>query len=615
MSRWRGSHRNLLSRPILEAAQLAVLIMGVCLSPPAFAETESTTAAAPRTSMAYRVEIDGVSESGLRTLLRQSSQLVAMQDNPPATVTGLRRRAQDDLARLSATLRSEAYYDNQVSYALNTDVTPVLVTLTVQSGPRFQLREFDISYDGLIRDDLPETIADLAGARGEPATGRFVLGLQAQVIDTLHNNGYPFAEVSDRKAQALLADAQLNVTLDVIPGPFVRFGGTDVSGLERTEAAYVLEHVTWHEGEPFNRQDLRETHTALEASGLFTSVLVEAEETPTDDGHLGVRIEATERAPRTVGVGLRYGTSEGAGARTFWEHRNLFGRAEHLRLEAEVSEIHQELSAQLRQPSFLRPDQVLVTGISTFNTMAESYDETGVSGSVGVERQLSERLMVHVGAEARVSVVDEGNVRRDTRLIHVPVGAAFDSSDDIFDPSEGARASLIVTPTIGDSETSLLYVRTELRGSVYHGVGPGDRVILAMRVRAGSIFGERNLDIPASDRFYSGGGGSVRGIGYQLAGPLDMNNEPIGGRSVFELGAEARIRVTERFGIVPFVEGGSAFTSDTLDFSTDMEWGAGIGLRYFTALGPIRLDVAVPLDPRKGVDDAVQLYISLGQAF
>ncbi len=563
----------------------------------------------------YQTQIEGVRDAGLLNLLSQSSQLKALEGSPPATATGLRRRAQDDLGRLNAVLRSEGYYDGEVGFRLVSGDSGTTVYLDVETGQRFDLRSFSISYDGVPPRRAPHAIADLGAVRGQPATGRLVLSLQAQVLDTLHNNGYPFAEISSRDARAILETHGLDVDLNVALGPMVTFGSTNISGLTRIDQSFVLERITWQAGEPFSRQKLRDTHTGLEGTGLFGSVAVNAADTANAAGQLDVNIEAAERAPRTVGVGLRFGTSEGAGARAYWEHRNILGRGENLRFEAQAAEIHQELSAQLRQPGFLRPNQQLITGLSVFNTVAESYDETGITGSIGLERQLDEDWLVHGRVEVRASLVDEGDVRRDTRLLQFPTGASYNSSNDVFDPDAGARLSLVITPSIGSSETDLLFTSTEIRGSFYEGIGPGDRIILAMRFRAGSILGEGTRDLPASDRFYSGGGGSVRGIGYQLAGPLDGVNDPIGGRSVFEVGAEARLRVGQRFGIVPFIEGGSAFSNDIPDFSEDLRWGAGIGVRYYTPVGPVRLDVAIPLDRREGIDDVVQIYLSLGQAF
>jgi len=122
------------------------------------------------------------------------------------------------------------------------------------------------------------------------------------------------------------------------------------------------------------------------------------------------------------------------------------------------------------------------------------------------------------------------------------------------------------------------------------------------------------MDVPADERFYAGGGGSIRGYSYQSVGPLS-GGDPVGGRSLLELSTELRLRLGERFGFVGFLDGGSAFGAAFPDFDEELLWGTGLGFRYFTAVGPLRLDFAVPLDRRHGIDDAFQVYISLGQAF
>lgn len=573
------------------------------------------SAALADTGTPYRVEIEGVSDIGLRNLLTQTSQLEAMRATPPATLTGLARRAQDDLPRLISALRSQAYYGAGVTYEVNGNQSPAVVRLIVDTGPRYRLRAFDITYDNPVNGEFAHSIEDIDGARGSFATGRYVLDLEAQVIDRLHNRGYPFAEATSRTAQAYVNDARIEVDLVVATGPYARFGTVTIEGLTRTDERYVRQRLAWEHGAPVSREAIRSTQAALSATGLFGNISIELAEMVDSDGYLPVHISLTETAPRTVGVGLRYGTSEGPGARTYWEHRNTFGSGEHLRFEGIVASIEQSLAGSLRFPDFLHPDQSLLLGTSVFNTVTESYDERGVTGSVTVERDITQNLTVQGGLEGRVSVIEEDADRRDTRTIATPIGATYDDTDSALDATEGMRLSLTLTPTFGESETSLFYMITEARATGYYALDPEDRIVLAARMRAGSIFGEQNLDIPASDRFFSGGGGSVRGIGYQLAGPLDMQNDPIGGRSVIELGAEARFRVRDRFGIVPFIEGGSVFTSDVPDFSEDLHWGAGVGFRYYTGFGPIRVDIATPLDRREGIDDVVQVYISLGQAF
>jgi translocation and assembly module TamA len=158
------------------------------------------------------------------------------------------------------------------------------------------------------------------------------------------------------------------------------------------------------------------------------------------------------------------------------------------------------------------------------------------------------------------------------------------------------------------------YARAQVDASAYRGVGKG--VVLAGRVRLGTIVGADRDSIAPSRRFYSGGGGSVRGYGYQQLGPRDVDNDPIGGRSLAEFALEARVRLKAfggNFGIVPFLDGGTLTTGSVPSFG-NWQLGAGIGLRYYSSFGPIRIDVGTPLSRQPG-DSRVAVTVSLGQAF
>jgi translocation and assembly module TamA len=185
-----------------------------------------------------------------------------------------------------------------------------------------------------------------------------------------------------------------------------------------------------------------------------------------------------------------------------------------------------------------------------------------------------------------------------------------------MNPTRGSRLWLGVAPYLTTGDDNNAFFAGETNISAYKSLHQEDRIVVAGRVRAGSILGESRAEIPASKRFYAGGGGSIRGYQFKKVGPLDDQNDPIGGRSVIELSAEARFRITERIGLVPFLDGGTVFTNP--DFTTEgddtIRWAAGLGGRYFTVIGPIRLDVAFPINKRD-VDDDFQFYVSIGQAF
>ena len=149
----------------------------------------------------------------------------------------------------------------------------------------------------------------------------------------------------------------------------------------------------------------------------------------------------------------------------------------------------------------------------------------------------------------------------------------------------------------------------------YYAIGDDDRVVLAGRGRVGTIFGEKFDEVPVDQRLFAGGANSIRGYEFQRAGPLDANADPTGGRSLVDFGAEIRARFLDDWGMVVFADGGTASRGQYLDGGERMLFAAGIGARYYTKVGPVRFDIAFPLNGRDGVDDLFQFYISFGQAF
>jgi translocation and assembly module TamA len=273
-----------------------------------------------------------------------------------------------------------------------------------------------------------------------------------------------------------------------------------------------------------------------------------------------------------------------------------------------------------RRSNFLDRDQILSVQLYASNVNRDAYDARTAGITAGFERitnQLWQKEWTwSIGAELLAS--DERDVilatntrrRRTFFIAALPLGLAYDNTDDLLNPEEGFRLSALVSPELSLQDQVFGYVRVQLDGSLY--VQLMDALTLASRVRLGAIPGAGREDIAPSRRFYAGGGGSVRGYSYQAIGPRDANNDPIGGRSLVEMALEARYRFGN-FGIVPFIDAGAIYTDLYPDF-TDLRFGAGLGVRYYSSFGPIRIDVGTPLNPQPG-DPVIAVYVSLGQAF
>jgi translocation and assembly module TamA len=325
-------------------------------------------------------------------------------------------------------------------------------------------------------------------------------------------------------------------------------------------------------------------------------------------------VRLREARPRSFGGGLNYSSSEGVGADVFWEHRNLLGRQERLRFDVEGGELIQRVSGRFTKPNFARFGQDLTASQIIDQEDTDAFNGLLATTQAGIERAFGPRLKASAGGLFEYAALTDDTGEHTFALLGAPLAVTWDARDDILDPTRGVRVRAETTPFFGVLFDDALFLRNEVTASTYWAPLAGNTVVLAGRARLGSIVGDATADIPANRRFYAGGGGSLRGFAYQKAGPLDANRHPLGGRSVVEVGGEVRVRVFGDFGIVPFVEGGNVYDESLPQFGGRYLWSAGLGFRYYSPVGPVRLDLAVPLNPRDG-DDSFQFYVSLGQAF
>lgn len=580
-------------------------------------ETEAQPAGEPAApALAYDVTIEGEVDAALRAVLEGSARLYTLRDRPPPTVAGLRRRAEGDLERLVAALQSEGYYAAEVGYRLDETAEPLAVVLEVEPGARYRLRSYDISYAGAAAPppELRPTAEELGIALEAPARAPEILEVERSLLARLGERGYPLARVAERKAFVEHASESMEVRLEIDVGSPARFGPLTVEGLEAVEEDHLRRLVEWQPGEVYDSRKVEATRRAISATGLFSGVRVEPAETPDANGALPMTIAVTETAQRSIGFGANYSTDVGFGGDVFWEHRNFFGRNEKLLIELAGAQIGQSFDATLRKPLFLDRDQALILRASAENEDTNAFDQRSAGGFVGLERQLSETWKGTLGFESEYSDVEDNEGQRELFLIGLPLSADRDTTDDLLNPTEGMRLETALGLFGGTGDDDLLFGKASVGGSAYQAIDAESRFVLAGRARVGSLVGVSRDTVPADRRFYAGGGGSIRGFKFQEVGELDEDGDPLGGRSLLELSGELRARVFGDFGVVPFIDGGSAFTSSVPDFDETLRWAGGLGLRYFTGIGPVRFDIAFPLNKRDE-DDDFQFYVSFGQAF
>ena len=570
----------------------------------------------------YRAEITGAEDSDLADLLDKVSELKTLEDKPPASEEALRRRADRDLGRLADAAHSLGYWDADFSYDIDTAADPAKVAVTVKPGPLYHVESVKVLGPDGQPLSIPEDEKKLPLKPGDPARTAPVVANETALLATLGDSGHPFAKVENRRVEIDRDTQTMDVTYTLDPGPVMRFGPLAISGLERLDPAYVEGRIRWQRGEVYDASKVDETRRALIETGLFSTVQITPTADPEHPEDVRMTIGATERLHRTIGAGLAYNTSQGVGARAFWENRNLFGNAEYLRLSAEVGQQIDAFRANFRRPDFLAIDQDFLATAEVANDTPVAYRSRRAIATAGLERRFGRWLTGGVAFEVeQANVVQLANDNAITaaqrtqhyKLVGLPGYIKLDESDNLLNPTTGYRAQLSVTPAHTFSGSHLTFVTNLVSGSTYWALGSEERAILAGKLALGSLDGAPVLQLPADQRIYAGGGGSIRPYGYQMAGPL-FNNVPIGGKSSLVLNLEARIKITETIGVVPFVDAGSYYESPVPQLGRTLLYGVGLGLRYYTAFGPLRLDLATPLHKRSA-DSPIQVYISLGQAF
>lgn len=578
------------------------------------------------TEIGYDIAVDGLDDLGLEDEFNGFSALKAGKGKA-ANAAMLRARAREDEALAVKILKSRGYYDASASSVIETlpnDGGRLRAVITATPGKLYRFARIDVdAAQPVVPADLISRYLPLKV--GDPIEAERVQGAEANLTLKLGENGYPFARLGTR--DILLDDEAFtgDYTLPVDPRSRASFGAIRTRGRRQimtTKHMMVLRR--FKTGDLYDTRKVDDLRKALVATSLFQTVGVEPVETGNyaTDGTEIVDLMVTQAKGKTRSIAATGGYSTGQGIRSevTYTARNAFPEEGALILGAVGGTQEQSGSVTFRRSNAGERDRTLTLGLSggrqdydAFNAVTGTFFGRISRDSTPIWQK---KLTYSYGYELTAtneSVYNFNQFRRTRGTYFVaalPADVGIDTSDDLLNPTRGFRLKLGVSPETSVRGPIRPYVRMMLDGSYYYHAM--DSLVIAGRVRVGSIVGIDRNDLPPSRRYYGGGGGSVRGYGYQRLGPFDPNGDPVGGRSVNEFALEARYRFGN-FGIVPFIDAGNSYESSTPKFN-DLRFGAGIGGRFYTNFGPLRVDVATPLNGRKG-DSKIALYISIGQAF
>lgn len=597
-------------------------------------EDAEAVIADPRT---YVLSFETGADGTLDQALRAASALWNDREQPASGVPGLLAKARNDYARLTAALYNQGHYggvisilvDGREASAIPPDAQlndPAAIAVTVNPGRPFTFGTLSVTnrapatLDPLDQVDMPE---DAGFASGEIARAGVINRAEQLLVEAWRQQGYAKAAIASRQVVADHPSGTLDVQISVAPGAYATIGPVSVQGTENMDPEFVARQTGLVVGAEYDPDDIALARERLARLDVFRSLRLEAAEAIRADSSLPYTIFVQEQALRRFGIGATLSTLDGLGVEGFWLHRNLFGQAERLRLDARIAgigypvdtaEFDYAFGGTFTKPGILTPDTDLVAAITGERSVLPLYTETSASARVGLNHLFTDQISAAGGLAFKHSYFEDdltfGN--RNFTTFGLYASATFDNRDSQLDPTRGFYVSGTIDP-VYEFEFDNPIVRATLEGRTYLAFGPEANYVLAGRVRAGALAGPALAEIPPDMLFFAGGGGSVRGYGFRSIGVDDGMGGVTGGRYLLEASLEARARFTEEWGGVAFVDGGYV-AADTFPGLDELRLGAGIGLRYYTVLGPLRLDVAIPLNKRPG-DPDYALYVGIGQAF
>lgn len=574
------------------------------------------------------ITVDDASES-VQDAVRGASLLAAARRDGLRDPLEIFSVARAEYGRLIGVMYAAGYYSSVISVRLDgreaAEMSPLAppaavsnVTVQITPGPVFNFGQADIAplAPGTARRDLAEG----AFAPGEPARSTVVRDAAQEAISDWRDVGHAKADPTNQEITANHASALLDVDVRITPGPRLTFGALIPAGQERTRPERIVEIAGLPRGEVFSPDQLDRAAGRLRRTGTFASVALREADEPNADGSLNISATVVEAPPRRIGAGAEIDSVDGVRLSAFWLHRNLLGGAERFRISGEIGGIgasvggrDYRLALDFARPATFTPDTSLTFGAVLESVDERNYEAERVALQAGISHIFSDSLTGTIGVGYQLERARFGpsrSVRRDFSTLALPITAQWDRRDDPQDTKTGFYLAGTLTPYLGLRGTdSGIQTTADARG--YLAFGDDQRFVLAGRAQLGAVFGADLAATPRGYLFQSGGGGSVRGQPFQSLG-VTSGGVASGGQGFAALSAELRAGITETIGLVAFADAGYVSES-AFGGSSDWHAGAGIGLRYNTGIGPIRVDVGMPVQGTTG--DGVQIYIGIGQAF
>lgn len=567
-------------------------------------------------SLNYDVKFSGIKDSATKLAIENVSNLIILKKRPPKTINALRYRANNDEKAILMVLQSYGYYDATISFDFEEKKSSILVHVYISTGTRYTIKDIQVFYDCVEKKKLDINYNDLNLKINDPLVTYQILSAESKLLFSLSRIGYPFAHIQNREIKIDLADKNATLLWCVDQGPFSKFGPIRITGLRDVNTSYIYKKIKWKKYETYDIQKVILTQANLLRTNLFSSVAITNDDKLDENNLLPMNLKFIEALHKYFSTGISYATIDGFGISFNWGNRNFRSLGELLAIETEIAQRLFTGIATYKKPDFLKIDQDYVLRLQAEREkIPYVYLAFKYSMNNRIDRYFSNKLMLSCGFKIEYNEITHSANNGDFFLLSLPIYLKYSTTNNLLNPTQGNMLIYRITPFQEVIKNKDFFLKQTLLYNFYLPCDKSRILVLAFRGQIGSIIGPKVYRIPLTKLFLGGSDDDLRGYRFRTVSPMNEKDDPIGGRSAVYFSIEPRLRISEKFGLVPFSDFGVISLKQYPDINKKWYKSVGIGLRYFSFFGPLRLDVGFPLDRRKKFDSKYKIYGSIGQTF
>ncbi|KPK32581.1 MAG: hypothetical protein AMS24_03845 [Chlamydiae bacterium SM23_39] len=557
-------------------------------------------------TFAYEIKFHGVDS---KEILKKIKESAFLEKTPPKSIKALRIRVEKNIPDIIDILHFFGYYDCKIMYQLE---KKLIANIYIELGTRYLLTTYEISIIGEKKPDISYKTIEIKIP--SYITSKNLIDAKNRILKYLNQNGYILASIKKHDIKVDMSEKKIEVFVEIDKGPLCHFGSITITGLKNIYPRYIYKKISWKEGEIYSEKKISETEKRLLNTNLFTSVAITHSKNLDEENLLPIKIRVTEAKHKTLCLGVSYATVDEYGALFGWTHRNIRRMGEILNMQADISKKAYTGIASYKKPDFLKFDQDLIVQAYAIREKIRAYLAFTYGGDSKIYDKTFKKFNYSYGLRTEyINVIHSANNGK-FYLVGFPFVLRYNNANHFLNPTKGYDIIYSITPFINTSHKKGGFTKQRISISLYY-PNITERLVFAIRMQFGSIIGSDVYKIPMTKLFLGGSDDDLRGYRYKTVSPRNKNGEIIGGKSSIYITLEPRFRLSNTIGIVPFLDLGNIRLKEFPTFEGKWRKSYGIGLRYFTFFGPLRLDIAFPLDRYKKDDPKYRFYISIGQTF